>query len=1423
MNANLQREEALFHEAVQLADPAQRKLFLDRACAGDPALRAGVEELLAAHALEEQFFGGEGSALSWSGGHLRSSAPSNEDSSGKLPAEEQPGTKIGCYKLLQKIGEGGCGVVYMVEQAEPVRRRVALKIIKLGMDTKNVIARFEAERQALALMEHPNIARVFDAGATETGRPYFVMELVHGVKLTEYCDQHHLDTRQRLDLFVQICHAIQHAHQKGVIHRDIKPSNILVTLHDGVPVPKVIDFGIAKATAEQLTDKTLFTGYGNFIGTPAYISPEQAEMSGLDVDTRSDIYSLGVLLYELLTGKTPFDGKQLLQSGFFEMRRTLCETDPQRPSTMVAALDDSELTVTAERRHADPPKLISQLRGDLDWIVMKALEKDRRRRYETANALALDVQRYLNNEPILARPPSRWYRFQKLVSRNKIVFAAGASVAVALIIGLSVSTWLFFKEREAERQQTLLRQEAERTSARETELRRQAELREKITQASLAISQDRMEDADQAITQVSNVPPSLESAAVLRRLGEWYALNGRWQQASERFATLVNVNRFDGWDVAASDALECAAAMAESGNLDAYDRFREAMVDRFAASPHQTASDRIVKAALMLPASDSLLQTLKPVIETTTSKIPPTIRTQPPAEMLNVAAAAESGSNARPTLVDISSFDGRSIGVDFGEVVESTSATNIANYLVPGTAVTNVTLGANRESVTLWLASPLHGQFTVRVGNVKGSSDDRIFPAETITNSVLNLRWWVSGDATNQPCSVAYSGNTAAIVAGGSDIWLGGDNFVFQYRMETNDFDYRLRVQSVVDTDGTGFARTGLMVRDSLTDINGHMMMVEKNAGPNAGNKHEDSFEVTLRLIAGHPESTFGAPPNPLPAAYGSNSWLRLCRSGTKFAAYSSSNGMNWAKLRECDGASDGDKMFTNSVLFFGIATSAHSRDTTTKAVVSELGGAPVKIIAQPAAVVAWRQGAPGAVNLVAAGSLVSYQWRMNGADIPGATNATYNVAAAQPSDAGIYSVIAGNNLNTLISSNISVIVVKDTNPPVITDIVSYDGLSVVVKYDKLMDPTTTTNSANYRVNDAPVVAAGLVPGNRSVVLRLGQLVDGQATVTVNNVKDSFSNIIIPGTKATGPVLTLQLLVLGDAFLQPYSVAYSGDQASIIAGGSDIIGDSDNLVYQYLVVTNDFDFHLRVQSVSGGGGAFARSGLMARDSVRDTSSHQVMVAVNAENTFQVIVRTVKGSVQTQSQPPNPLPASFGSNSWVRLQRVGTIFRAYHGNNGVDWTPLYQFDSAADVDGPFANPIYLGIATSSWSAKMTAKAEVSDFGVTQTTPVGATISLALIEYRRKNYAQAMEWCHRCLTYPDYQAARIATARAILAMCCFRLNQTAEARSELARSRDIIQTKFTAGLNSGNANYGFWFDWVSAHVLLREATDLIRNTR
>jgi serine/threonine protein kinase len=378
--------------------------------------------------------------------------------------DEAVGQTLGHYKLLERIGEGGCGVVYVAEQSEPVRRRVALKVIKLGMDTKSVVARFEAERQALAMMDHPNIAKVLDAGATEKGRPYFVMELVRGIRITDYCDQSQLTTKERLELFIQVCQAIQHAHQKGIIHRDIKPSNILVTLHDGVPVPKVIDFGIAKATEGRLTEATVYTQLHQFIGTPAYMSPEQAEMSGLDVDTRSDIYSLGLLLYELLTGKTPFDARELVSEGIDAMRKTIREKEPLRPSTRLATLQGEELTTTAKRRSVEASKLSHLLRGDLDWIVMKCLEKDRRRRYETANGLAADLKRHLNDETVVARPATQLYRWQKIVRRHKPACAAAAMVALALILGTGVSLWQAVRAKRAEARALQTRGDAEELS-----------------------------------------------------------------------------------------------------------------------------------------------------------------------------------------------------------------------------------------------------------------------------------------------------------------------------------------------------------------------------------------------------------------------------------------------------------------------------------------------------------------------------------------------------------------------------------------------------------------------------------------------------------------------------------------------------------------------------------------------------------------------------------------------------------------------------------------------------------------------------------------------------------------------------------------------------------------------------------------------
>jgi len=419
--------------------------------------------------------------------------PSVRPADAKAPGE-RPGDLIDRYKLLEELGEGGMGTVWMAEQKEPVKRRVALKIIKLGMDTKQVVARFEAERQALAMMDHPHIAKVLDAGATSTGRPYFVMEYIKGIPILEYCDHEKVDTKARLELFTSVCHAIQHAHQKGIIHRDIKPTNVLVTMHDGVPVTKVIDFGIAKATNSELTSKTLFTEHRQMIGTPAYMSPEQAEMSGLDIDTRSDIYSLGVLLYELLTGTTPFDMKDLLAKGYAEMMRTIREDEPHKPSTRISTLGDTG-TRTALERRVDLKKLGTLLRGDIDWIVMKCLEKDRTRRYETANGLAADIKRHLANEPVTAGAPSASYRLRKFVKRNRVQVLAGGAVVVALLLGVVAFAWQA-KEASEQRDAAVLAKDAEAEQRRIADLARAEAVKQQgIAEAQEAEAKKQAEEA----------------------------------------------------------------------------------------------------------------------------------------------------------------------------------------------------------------------------------------------------------------------------------------------------------------------------------------------------------------------------------------------------------------------------------------------------------------------------------------------------------------------------------------------------------------------------------------------------------------------------------------------------------------------------------------------------------------------------------------------------------------------------------------------------------------------------------------------------------------------------------------------------------------------------------------------------------------
>jgi serine/threonine-protein kinase len=474
------RIDEIFWEAGQLAPGEPRDAYLARACGDDLALRQRVERLLQVRPQVEGFL-------------ERPFAGPGQLPTVDAPPAEGPGTEIGPYKLLEQIGEGGMGLVFMAEQTRPVRRHVALKVLKPGLDTRQVVARFEAERQALALMDHPHIARIHDGGTTATGRPFFVMELVRGVPITEFCDQRRLTTRQRLELFVLVCQAVQHAHQKGIIHRDLKPTNVLVTLHDTVAVPKVIDFGVAKATTGPLTERTLFTYFAQMIGTPLYMSPEQAEMNGLDVDTRSDVYSLGVLLYELLTGTTPFEGEALRRAGLDEVRRLIREEEPPTPSQRLYTLDAQTSSTVSERRGVDGRRLGQLLRGELDWIVMRALEKDRNRRYESASALAADVQRYLNDEAVAACPPSAGYRLRKFWRRNRRALVIAGMFVAILIAATAVSIWQAVLAHDAQ-------QQAETESARAKTAERRATSEAAIAHAVHDFLQEDL------LAQVTSVP-----------------------------------------------------------------------------------------------------------------------------------------------------------------------------------------------------------------------------------------------------------------------------------------------------------------------------------------------------------------------------------------------------------------------------------------------------------------------------------------------------------------------------------------------------------------------------------------------------------------------------------------------------------------------------------------------------------------------------------------------------------------------------------------------------------------------------------------------------------------------------------------------------------------------------------------------------
>ncbi len=617
MKSEKPTEKSIFLDALDIESPRDRAAFIEAACQGDPQLLASVSALFQEHERASSPIDqpiAQGMRL----------LPGNMDETRSLSSQPRHsqqalGTMIGPYKLMEKIGEGGFGIVYVADQQEPIRRRVALKIIRPGTESREVLSRFDAERQAIALMDHPNIARVFDAGETDTDQPYFVMELVRGAPLTAFCDGQKLDMTERLRLFVTICHAVQHAHQKGIIHRDLKPSNILVTIQDGRPLAKVIDFGVAKAIGQSLTVKTIYTRFASMVGTPAYMSPEQAEMSNVDVDTRSDIYSLGVLLYELLTGSTPFAPDRLQSVGFDELRRIIREEEPPRPSTRLSTLNNERASTVAANRRLDPGKISSSMKRDLDWIVMKAIDKDRSRRYSTAGALAQDVSRFLMDQPVEARPPSAQYRFWKFARRNKVAISTASMVAGALIVGIAISLWqarVAIRERD-EKELALQQARAAEATANNARLELE-EFNERLNACTILLASgrthadaERWANAYEAYTQATTILPKYFPVWLER--GRLNAKLGRWTTAAADFAKATRI----GVPVEQAELSGVPQLLFYAGESTAYQRLCEELsradqVDPFAVSirgrlvsemPPSTAAELAERVEGMLAAS----------------------------------------------------------------------------------------------------------------------------------------------------------------------------------------------------------------------------------------------------------------------------------------------------------------------------------------------------------------------------------------------------------------------------------------------------------------------------------------------------------------------------------------------------------------------------------------------------------------------------------------------------------------------------------------------------------------------------------------------------------------------------------------------------------------------------------------------------
>jgi len=612
MNDPFEIEEMLIRAATEFPEADERTRFLDWACRGDDDLRARMEKLLSIQENSDRFFDFKPFEITDEQGDELAVDAANEGDGGEI------GLRIGRYRLMRRLGEGGCGVVYQAEQEQPVKRLVALKLIRVGLDHARVIERFEMERQALAMMDHPGIARVLDAGATPTGRPFFVMQWVTGEPITGFCERNRLSIRQRLELFVRVCHAIQHAHQKGVIHRDIKPSNVLASFHDGVPLPKVIDFGIAMATGGGLAEPD--GEQEPVLGTPNYMSPEQALRGGLDVDTRTDIFSLGVLLCEILADKTPFGPVETIDRHTGELPHATTERRPKSPSAILSECPPAELAALAAARNCKPRDLTRLVKGDLDAIVIKCLHSNRQHRYDTASGLAADIQRHLDDKLVTARAAGRRDQLTKLLRRNRLAFAVGGVAFFTLAAGFGSSTWLFLRESDARREQARLRSEAEAARAVEAGLRAHAEAREACAQAAVKLSYGQIEEADQLLAAIPTdmAPSSLEAADTYRQLGEWHRKAGRIQQAAERFTALAGsisaVDRSDLYQIS-SGLLPAAVATCEAGDWPRYEQVRRVALERFGTTQNPIVAEQIIKACTLRPADPATMAKIAPLVE----------------------------------------------------------------------------------------------------------------------------------------------------------------------------------------------------------------------------------------------------------------------------------------------------------------------------------------------------------------------------------------------------------------------------------------------------------------------------------------------------------------------------------------------------------------------------------------------------------------------------------------------------------------------------------------------------------------------------------------------------------------------------------------------------------------------------------------